>query len=138
LKAIKAGELLELKRGTPGGMAFISTGSMVRTALEIALQSYPDSSVWSAPFIKPIDSSQLIRICKASSAIVVCEEHSVLGGLGSAISEIAAHFAPIRVLRIGVCDRFSFHCGSYEYLLKEHGLDRSSVEQRILDFLAMV
>ena len=57
-----------------------------------------------------------------SKVVVVLEEHSVLGGLGSAITEIAAEFSPTRILRIGVNDRFSHYCGTYEYLLKEHGL----------------
>jgi len=135
---IKAGELLEIKQGRQGDVAFIATGSMVRTALDIASASYPDSSVWSAPFIKPMDSKRLAHICKTSRAVVVCEEHSELGGLGSAVAEIATQLAPIRILRIGVRDRFSHYCGSYEYLLKEHGLDRVSVEQRIHDFLALL
>ena len=39
-------------------------------------------------------------------------------------------------IRIGVNDRFSEHCGSYDYLLKEHGLDHASIEARILRLLA--
>jgi len=70
-----------------------------------------------------------------SKVVVVLEEHSVLGGLGSAITEIAAEFSPTRILRIGVNDRFSHYCGTYEYLLKEHGLDRSTIELKIHDFL---
>jgi transketolase len=66
---------------------------------------------------------------------VVLEEHSILGGLGSAITEIASEFAPVRILRVGVQDRFSHYCGTYEYLLKEHGLDRAAVEQQIVNFL---
>ena len=60
----------------------------------------------------------------------------MLGGLGSVVAEIASESAPVRILRIGVRDRFSHHCGTYEYLLKEHGLDRSAIEQRIRDFIA--
>ena len=41
----------------------------------------------------------------------------------------------MHVLRIGVRDRFSHHCGTYEYLLKEHGLDRLAIEQCIINFL---
>ena len=89
----------------------------------------------SAPFIKPIDRQQVTRICAQSQTVVVFEEHSVLGGLGSVIAEIASEFAPVRILRIGVPDRFSHHCGTYEYLLKEHGLEREAIEQRIRDFL---
>jgi transketolase len=131
----KAGSLLEAKPGKSGNLVFIATGALVRTALDIAAGSYPDAAVWSVPFIKPIDSKQVTVICKQNRVVVVFEEHSVLGGLGSAIAEIVSEFAPVRVLRIGVRDRFSLHCGSYEYLLKEHGLDRLAVELRIRDFL---
>ena len=131
----KAGSLLEAKPGKAGDIAFIATGSLVRTAIDIATGSYPDAAVWSAPYIKPIDSKQVTAICEQSRLIVVLEEHSMLGGLGSVITEIASEFAPVRILRVGVHDRFSHHCGTYEYLLKEHGLDRFAIEQRIRAFL---
>jgi transketolase len=121
--------------GPAGQLAFIATGSMLRCALDIANASYPDAAVWSAPFIKPIDVAQVTAICRSSRTVVVFEEHSVLGGLGSLIAEIAGEFAPVRVLRIGVNDRFSAHCGSYDYLLAEHGLDRPAIEQRIRAYL---
>jgi transketolase len=127
--------LLKVTSGKSGDVAFIATGSLVRAALDIAAATYPDASVWSAPIIKPINSGQVTAICKRSRAVVVFEEHSVLGGLGSVITEIASEFAPVRILRIGVRDRFSHHCGTYEYLLKEHGLDRVAIEQRLHDFL---
>jgi transketolase len=136
MQELQVGWLLEAKTGKFSDIAFIATGSLVRTAIDIAVANYPDAFVWSAPFIKPIDSQKVIDICKQSKLIVVLEEHSVFGGLGSAITEIASEFAPTRILRIGVNDRFSNHCGSYEYLLKEHGLDRSAIEQKIHDFLA--
>ncbi len=85
------------------------------------------------PYIKPIDSKQVTSICEHSRLIVVLEEHSVMGGLGSVITEIASEFAPVRILRVGVCDRFSHYCGTYEYLLKEHKLDRLAIEQQIRD-----
>jgi transketolase len=131
----KVGRLLEVKPGQTGDVVFIATGSLVRTAMEIAADSYPGAAVWSAPFIKPIDGQQVAAICTQIRAVVVLEEHSVLGGLGSVITEIAAEFAPVRILRVGVQDRFSHHCGTYEYLLKEHGLDRTAIEQKISHFL---
>lgn len=131
----KVGTLLAARPGTAGGIAFIATGSLVRTAIDIAAAGHPDAAVWSVPFIKPVDSKQVTAICEKSLAVVVLEEHSVLGGLGSVIAEIASEFAPVRILRVGVPDRFSHHCGTYEYLLKEHGLDRLAIEQRIRDFL---
>jgi transketolase len=130
------GDLLLAKPGDSGAITFIATGSLVRTALDIAAAAYPYAAVWSAPFIKPIKSEQVAAICQQSSRVVVLEEHSVLGGLGSVIAEIASEFAPVRLLRVGVQDRFSHHCGTYEYLLKEHGLDRSAIEERTRTFLA--
>jgi len=129
------GALLPVQQGHTGNISFITTGSMVRTAMDIAAASYPDAAVWSVPFIKPMDVQQVAAICAQSRAVVVLEEHSVLGGLGSAIAEIAAELAPVRMLRVGVPDRFSQHCGTYEYLLKEHGLDRAAVAHRIAAFL---
>lgn len=132
-----AGSLLQTRSGQAGEIAFIATGSLVSTAMDIAAKSYPNSSVWSAPFIKPINSKEVVDICERSGAVVVLEEHSVLGGLGSVITEIASEFAPVRILRIGVQDRFSHYCGSYEYLLREHGLDRVTIEERIRKFIAV-
>lgn len=131
---LKAGDLLQVKPGSITDITFIATGSLVRTALDIAIESYPSAVVFSAPFIKPINVEQVISICQQSLALVVLEEHSVLGGLGSAITEIAGEFSPTRILRVGVQDRFSHYCGTYEYLLKEHGLDRESIEQRVNAF----
>jgi transketolase len=128
----RPGTLLQVRNGKPGSVAFIATGSMVRTA--IALADERDAPVWSVPVIKPIDVQQLAGICAAHSRVVVLEEHSVIGGLGSLVAEVASEHAPTRVLRIGVPDRFSEHCGSYDYLLREHGLDLASVAQRVVAF----
>jgi transketolase len=132
---VTPGDLLEVKPGQTDDVAFIATGSLVLTAVNIACEFYPGAVVWSAPFIKPINVRQVNAICVQSPAIVVLEEHSVLGGLGSVITEIACEFAPVRILRVGVQDRFSHFCGTYEYLLKEHGLHRPAIEQRIRDFV---
>jgi len=132
---VTAGELLPVRPGSTSSITLIATGSLVRTAVDIASEFYPSAAVWSAPFIKPMNIHQVSEICKQSSAIVVLEEHSVLGGLGSVITEIACEYAPARILRVGVQDRFSHHCGTYEYLLKEHGLDRPSIARRIHEFV---
>ena len=132
---VQIGDLLQVKAGGNEEISFIATGSLVRTAIEIATTLYRHAGVWSAPFIKPINSHQITRLCSQCRVLVVLEEHSVLGGLGSVIAEIATEFAPVRILRVGVRDRFSLQCGSYEYLLKEHGLDRLAIEEKIRLFL---
>jgi transketolase len=132
------GDLLKAKQGHSRAIAFIATGALVRTALDIAAASYPHAAVWSVPCIKPINVAQVIDICKESNLVVVLEEHNVFGGLGSVIAEISTEFAPTRLLRVGVQDRFSHHCGDYEYLLKEHGLDCLAIEERIRSFIASI
>lgn len=135
IPAIAPGDLLEVKPGQAGGIAIIATGAMVRTALDISLAEQPGTTVWSAPFIKPINAMQVADICAQSRALVVMEEHSIYGGLGSLIAENATATTPRKILLIGVNDRFSHHCGSYDYLLQEHGLNRSAINTRIQDFL---
>lgn len=118
------------------GLTFIATGSLVHTAVDLARDVYRGSAVYSVPTIKPIDEVALVAACAASRAVVTFEEHSVMGGLGSLVAEVLAEKAPARVLRIGVADRFSEHCGSYEYLLREHGLDVRSIAARVDAFMS--
>jgi len=120
-----------------GPLAWIATGSMVATALAAA-EEWPGSAVWSVPCIKPLDTVQVAAICERHEAVIVLEEHSIYGGLGSAVAEIAAAAAPTWICRIGVEDRFSERCGSYAYLMREHGLDLVSVRQKVEQFLARV
>jgi transketolase len=130
----RRGDVLNLRRGSPGGLAFVATGSMVRTALDLATLHHPSASVWSVPFVKPIDEDQIATLCSTSRGVVVLEEHSVVGGLGGTVAEIAGERAPVRLLRVGVRDRYSAHCGSYGYLLHEHGLDAEAVAAAVRAF----
>lgn len=130
----RPGELLKAHAGRGDRLAFIATGSMVRTALDVAKAQYPEAEVWSVPTIKPIDVTGVADICARHRAVVVLEEHSTMGGLGALVAEISTELAPTRVLRVGVPDRFSEHCGTYDYLLKEHGLDTASVATKVAAF----
>jgi transketolase len=136
MPAAQPGDLLAVNTGISSNIAFIATGSLVRSALDIAAELYPQAPVWSAPSIKPINVEQVAGICANHRVVVVLEEHSIHAGLGGLISEIASELAPTRVLRIGVRDRFSRHCGSYDYLLREHGLDKPAIATRVSEYLA--
>ncbi len=130
------GDFLQVRAGA-GPLAWIATGSMAHAAVAAA-EHWPGSAVWSAPCIKPLDTQRVAELCARHRVLVVLEEHSVFGGLGGAIAEAAAATAPTWVLRIGVQDRFSQHCGSYAYLRKEHNLDLPGVLAQVRDFLAHV
>jgi transketolase len=132
---VAIGGVLPVRGGT-GPVAILATGSMVRTALDVVETIGIDAAVYSVPWIKPIDENAIAGICGSSRGVVVMEEHSVLGGLGGAIAEIAGQRAPVRLLQIGVRDRYSEKCGTYAYLLKEHGLDTATVAERVARFAA--
>ena len=131
--ALEPGRLLRVRSGA-GPLAWIATGSMVKTALAAA-ERWPESEVFSAPSIKPLDEAAIADICRRHAAVIVLEEHSVYGGLGSAVAEIAAARWPAWICRIGIQDRFSQYCGSYQYLLREHRLDVDAVAEQVAAFL---
>jgi transketolase len=130
------GELLQIREGEPQGVSIFATGSMLRGAMEIIDTAMPNLALWSVPGIKPINEAQVAEICRRSEMLVTLEEHSVFGGLGSLIAELSSAVAPRPLLRIGVADRFSAHCGTYQYLRSEHGLDSASIQRRISEFVA--
>ncbi|MCU7373336.1 transketolase [Paucibacter sp. O1-1] len=134
IATLRAGGLVKVRAGRADRPGLIATGSMVRAAADIAQEL--DLAIWSAPVIKPLLAEDVCAAARATSGLVTLEEHSILGGLGAAVTEITSEHLPTRVLRIGVPDRFSEHCGTYNYLLQEHGLDQTTVAKRIHDFIS--
>lgn len=131
--SIDTNRLQCLREGRVGGTAILATGPIATTALQVA-DRMDGVAVWSAPSIKPFDAGTLAAICRSSGRLVTMEEHSVMGGFGSLVTEEASGICPLPILRIGVNDRFSEHCGSYDYLLREHGLDVETVAAKVAAF----
>ncbi len=127
---VPVGDLVSVRAGEDKKITFVATGSMVKTAIILA-GTAGDFSAWSVPSIKPINKTQVNALAQESEIIIVLEEHSVAGGLGSLIAEIVCETGGSKVIRLGVQNRFSKKCGSYEYLIKEHGLDVSSLLAQI-------
>lgn len=133
----RPGDLIPVRRQLDRDLSLIATGSMVSTAIRIS-KELAGAEVWSVPTIKPLNADQLAGIASGTRTIVTMEEHSVLGGLGAAVCEILSERSPTRVVRIGVDDRFSQLCGTYDYLLREHRLDDAAIMTRILETLENV
>ena len=129
--ATPCNSLLSLRESTNAKVAILATGSMVKTAMNLVDDGYISASVWSIPSLKPMNIEQVIDICRGNELIITLEEHSIFGGMGSAITEISSEYAPVKIKRIGVQDRFSHYCGTYEYLLNEHKLDIESIKSQI-------
>jgi len=118
-------------------VAMFATGSMVRTAMEVVDQGL-DAQVWSVPSIKPLSAGAITQIAYQADCLITLEEHSVMGGLGAAIAEISSITHPRPLCRVGIENRFSSHCGSWEFLLAEHHIDLSSVKQQIEKFMQLL
>jgi transketolase len=111
----------------------VATGLMVSIALEAARilkDEGIDTGVINMSTIKPLDTETLLKISKACRLIVTAEEHSIIGGLGSAISEFLSENCPIKVRRIGIVDNFGCS-GTPEELLKLYGLTPDNIVKTI-------
>lgn len=128
------GDVMQVRQGANKKIAFLATGSMVKTAMALA-HTTGDFSVWSVPTLKPINDVQILQIANQSDVIVTLEEHSTVGGLGSLVAEIVSEVGGCRVLRLGIQNRFSQKCGSWDYLLKEHGIDVDSLLVKVNSLL---
>ena len=124
-----------LKCTTAMAMSTLRSVSMVAAALRESGR-WEGSSVWSAPSLKPLNIEQVVAICSNHRAIITLEEHSVYGGLGAAIAEIASSYAPCWIGRIGVRDRFA----QYRWLVpiffrSEYGLDSAGISRQVDEFI---
>ncbi|MCM8758626.1 MAG: 1-deoxy-D-xylulose-5-phosphate synthase [Candidatus Omnitrophica bacterium] len=137
LTKIEFGKGIIVKDGKD--IALIATGSMLFLAKKIAEElSRKKISVCfvSMPTIKPIDVNLIKKLVKKTKAIFTIEEHSIIGGLGSAISEIIAETnQKILFKRYGFHDRYMKLVGSQEYLLRKNGLMPEQIVSDILLYL---
>ncbi|HHX11055.1 MAG TPA: transketolase family protein [Firmicutes bacterium] len=104
-------------------VAFVACGITVGLALEAAraLESEGISCVVAdMASVKPVDEDLLVKIAGCSKAIITCEEHSVIGGLGSAVCEVIARNHPVRVVTLGINDEFG-ESGPAEALMERYG-----------------
>ena len=117
-------------------ISIIATGTMVHEALEAAVlleTADISTAVYDMHTIKPIDVSTIKFACKTSKLVVTIEEHSVIGGLGSAVAEqLAAIGNSPPLLILGIPDQYG-HGGSYKDLRHDCGLTDNQIAERIIE-----
>jgi transketolase len=88
--------------------------------------------------IKPIDKDILEKAARETGGIVTCEEHNILGGFGSAVSEVISESYPVPVRRIGAQDMFgeSARDSEISQLLEKHGITSINIEKNVKDILS--
>ena len=118
-------------------MTIIATGLPVSSCLEVAerlAEKGVEAKVINIHTIKPLDRELVIAAAKETGKVVTVEEHSVIGGLGSAVCDVLAEHAPTKVLRIGIQDVFG-ESGPALALLKKYKLDADGIYEQITAFL---
>lgn len=84
--------------------------------------------------IKPIDTELIIKAAKETKAIVTAEEHSIIGGLGSAVSEVVSENCPVTVKKVGINDCFG-ESGTPNELLEKYGLTAKNIVEKVKEAL---
>lgn len=131
------GKSTELCKGTD--VTLIATGLMVGEALkahELLSSEGISARVINMATVKPIDREAVVRAARETGAIVTAEEHSVIGGLGSAVAEVVCEECPVPVLKVGVEDEFG-KSGAAVTLLEMYGLSPESIAEKAKTALSL-
>ncbi|WP_054693927.1 transketolase family protein [Syntrophomonas palmitatica] len=125
------GQGIKLRQGSDA--AVIACGIMVAAAMEAARaleQEGINITVIDMPSIKPLDREMVLEAARDTGAIVTVEEHSIIGGLGSAVCELLSEVYPVKVKRMGIEDQFG-QSGTPDELLVHYGLTADKIMQNV-------
>lgn len=131
------GKAVTLREGRD--VTIFATGIMVNEAMkaaDILKNEGIDAEVINIHTIKPIDVEAVISSAKKTGAVITCEEHNVIGGLGSAVCEVLSENCPVIVKRVGVMDTFG-ESGKPAELLKEYGLTAGNVASAVREVVGI-
>lgn len=129
---VRQGGSVALREGAD--VAILTTGAIVNEALkaaELLSEQGIEAKVVDMYSIKPVDKEQIVQ-CAQSKLVVTIEEHTIVGGLGSAVSEVLAEMgSSTKLLRLGVNDHFAT-VGDNEYLLRQNRLTADLIAEDVL------
>lgn len=137
----KLGKAIQMREGRDATL--ICTGGILQTAVRTAerlAKEGIETRLLSMHTLKPLDTGAVLAAAEETRAIVTLEEHSILGGLGSAVAEVLAEadIPKIPFKRIGVPPAFSPHIGSQEYMQERHGLTPEAIASTVENILQPV
>ncbi|MDD5065680.1 MAG: transketolase family protein [bacterium] len=131
----KPGKGVLLRPGTDATL-FV-TGALVAPALQAAQELEKEKvslRIVNIHTIKPIDRDLIVQCARETGKIITAEDHSIIGGLGSAVAEVLSEEHPALLLRIGVKDVFG-ESGTPEALYHKYGFDPEGIKRQILEFI---
>jgi transketolase len=135
------GKAIRLREGADATL--ISIGGILRNSVRAAERLAKEgiqTRVLSMHTLKPLDTAAVLAAARETEIIFTIEEHSILGGLGTAVAEVLAESDGIRapLKRIGVPAAFSPHIGSQEHMLECHGLTDEAIAKTVINALQTV
>ena len=119
-------------------MTMIVSGILLKKALdaaEILKAQGIGVRVVEMPTIKPLDKAAVVRAAKETGAVMTIEDHTIYGGLGSAVAEIVCQELPVPMNIVGIQDRFG-ESGDPELLYRDHGMDVDSIVAKAVALVA--
>lgn len=119
-------------------ITIIATGIMLAEALEAEAELSKDNisvRILDMHTIKPLDEAAIIKAAKETKAIVTAEEHSIIGGLGSAVAEVISEHHPVKMKRIGVLDTFG-ESGEPRELMEKYHITAADIVKAVKEILA--
>jgi len=134
--AFQIGRAVPLRSGSDA--TIVATGTMVRQALDAhdrLKERGVQAGVLDMHTIKPLDAAAVREAAQRTGHIVTAEEHSVIGGLGSAVAEVLAEAGVGKLSRVGVQDTFCTEIASYPELCEMHGLTAAGIERAVLSLV---
>ncbi len=114
-------------------VGIISCGPVIYEAMKAARLLEKEGigvTVVNMPTVKPLDTSFLLRFVKNVQSLVTVEEHQVAGGLGSAVAEFLSEHHPMKIVRVGIEDRFG-QSGKMKDLYEEYGLTAKHIVEKV-------
>lgn len=137
VKIYEEGSTFEIGKAVPlrdgKDVTIFATGIMVDEALKAAEELEKEgisARVLNMFTIKPIDKEAIVKCAEETGAIVTCENHSIINGLGSAVAEVIAENMPVPLERVGVQDRFG-QVGPVDYLKEEYNLTYKDIMAKV-------
>lgn len=129
------GKAIKIKNGKR--IAIFSTGAIfdeVLVAYDRLTQNGFNPVMYTFPTVKPVDKQTIVDVARECSHIFTVEEHNVIGGFGSAVSEVVSEIAGNKatIVKIGLDDEYSIKVGNQHYLREQYGLDGNSIFEKIV------
>ena len=125
------GKAIQLRDGDD--VSIVACGNMVRAALVAAGKLAKDgirARVLDCHTIKPIDQEAILRAARETGGIITAEDHTIMGGLGSAVCEVVAEGHPTHVRRVGLRDTFASSGRDWQKLMARHHMDPMEIEKQ--------